>query len=279
MWKAGEAVPFLLLARTFEACSETSKRLEKDVLLTNALRSIIASTPDDLLPAVYLATCTIAPAYQSMKLGIGEQTIVKALAEATGRSEASVKEQHDKIGDLGIIAQQCRSTQRIMFQPAPLTIRGVFATLREIARTEGEKSTEKKRAAIKCLLVASRDVEPGYIVRLLLGDLRVGLQQQTVISSIAHAALLQEEASSAGGASSGVKGASLADRLNAADALLKQVYSECPSWDLILPSLLRDGVQQLPQTCHFVPGIPIKPMLAKATYGASRPRLTMTATA
>ena len=266
--QSGEPVPFLLLARTFEACSATTKRLEKDVLLTNALRSIIATTPDDLLPAVYLASCAIAPAYQNMKLGVGEQTVVKALAEATGRSEASVKELHDKEGDLGVVAQQCRSTQRIMFQPAPLTIRGVFAALRDIARTEGDKANEKKRAGIKRLLVAAREVEAGYLVRLLLGDLRVGLQLQTVIASVAHAALMQEDATAASAdAPVALRNAPLADRLSAADTLLKQVHSECPSWDLILPALLRDGVMQLPETCHFVPGVPIKPMLAKATRG------------
>ena len=267
--QSGEPVPFLLLARTFEACSATTKRLEKDVMLTNALRSIIATTPDDLLPAVYLASCAIAPAYQNMKLGVGEQTVVKALAEATGRGEASVKELHDKEGDLGVVAQQCRSTQRIMFQPAPLTIRGVLAALRDIARTEGDQANEKKRTGIKRLLVAAREVEAGYLVRLLLGDLRVGLQLQTVIASVAHAALLQEDAAAAGeDAPAALRDSPLADRLSAADTLLKQVHSECPSWDLILPALLRDGVMQLPHTCHFVPGVPIKPMLAKATRGA-----------
>jgi DNA ligase 1 len=262
-------VPFLLLARTFEACSETTKRLEKDVLLTNALRSIIATTPEDLSPAVYLASCSIAPAYQSMKLGIGEQTMVKALAEATGRSEASVKEMLAKTGDLGVVAQQCRSTQRIMFQPAPLTIRGVFSSLRDIARMEGDKSNERKRTAIKRLLVAARELEAGYLVRLLLGDLRVGLQQQTVVASVAHAALLQEDAAAKKDNKTVLKSTALADRLGAADAVLKQVHSECPSWDLILPALLRDGVHKLPETCHFVPGVPVMPMLSKPTSGAS----------
>lgn len=204
-----------------------------------------------------------------MKLGVGDQTMVKALAEATGRSEASVKEMHAKTGDLGIVAQQCRSTQRIMFQPAPLTIRGVFNALRDIARMEGDKANERKRAAIKRLLVAARELEAGYLVRLLLGDLRVGLQLQTIIASVAHAALLQEEAATASADTpAALRGTGLADRLSAADATLKQVHSECPSWDLIIPALLRDGVQKLPQTCHFVPGVPIAPMLSKPTSGA-----------
>jgi len=220
---------------------------------------VVAVTPADLLPAVYLSTCSLAPAHESVELGIGDATLIKALAEATGRSEAGVKELYTQHGDLGIVAQACRSTQRTMFPMPPLTVRGVFAALREIAKTEGTKSSDRKRGVIKKLLVSCREVEAGYIMRLLQGKLRIGLAQQTVVCALAHAALLQE---------AGARGEGLADRLNAAESTLKQVFSECPTWDLIIPALLRHGVAALPATCHFLPGVPIKPMLAKPTHGA-----------
>jgi hypothetical protein len=265
-------VPFLFLARAFEDCGETTKRLEIGAILANAFRTIIATTPDDLLPAVYLASCAVAPQYEGVDLGIGDATLVKALAEATGRSEGAVKEAYTQQGDLGIVAQQSRATQRTMFAMPILTIRGVFATLKDIAKTEGAKSSERKRGAIKKLLVSAREVEAGYIIRLLQGKLRIGLAQQTVVTALAHAALLAEQAAAAAApgasATSVLSATSLADRLSEADAILKQVYSECPTWDRIVPAMLSNGVMALPDTCHFVPGIPIKPMLAKATRGA-----------
>ena len=262
--QVGQPVPFLFLAQTFEACSETTKRLEIGSALSNTLRSIIATTPEDLLPAVYLATCSLAPAHESVELGIGDATLIKALAEATGRSEAGVKELYTQHGDLGIVAQTCRSTQRTMFPMPILTIRGVFAALREIAKTEGAKSSDRKRAFIKKMLVSCREVEAGYVMRLLQGKLRIGLAQQTVVCALAHAALLQE-------AGADLNKEELADRLNAADNTLKQVFSECPTWDLIIPAMLAHGVAALPTTCHFLPGVPIKPMLAKPTHGDTCP--------
>ena len=45
------------------------------------------------------------------------------------------------------------------------------------------------------------------------------------------------------------------------------MFSECPTWDRIVPAMLASGVMELPSTCHFVPGVPVKPMLAKPTHG------------
>jgi DNA ligase-1 len=120
---------------------------------------------------------------------------------------------------------------------------------------------DRKRATIKKLLVSAREVEAGYIMRLLQGKLRIGLAQQTVVAALAHAVLLQE-----GGAVSRFDD-QLADRLGEADNTLKQVFSECPTWNLIVPALLAQGVAALPSACHFLPGVPVKPMLAKPTHG------------
>ena len=51
--------------------------------------------------------------------------------------------------------------------------------------------------------------------------------------------------------------------------IVKQVYSVIPVYDLIIPALLTGGVWNLPKTCSFTPGVPIRPMLAKPTKGVS----------
>lgn len=94
----------------------------------------------------------------------------------------------------------------------------------------------------------------------------MGLAQQTVLAALADAALLQEEAARGDGDGKAAQ-ASLADRLAEAEQVLKAVFCECPSFEMIVPAMLRDGVVRLPETCHFVPGVPVKPMLAKPTHG------------
>lgn len=45
----------------------------------NAFRAILASTPEDLLPMVYLCTNRVAPAHEGLELGIGDATLIKVM--------------------------------------------------------------------------------------------------------------------------------------------------------------------------------------------------------
>lgn len=68
-WSRGQEVPYLALARTLEAIEGTSARLKIIEILSNYLRSVIALTPDDLLPSIYMCLNQLAPAYHSLELG------------------------------------------------------------------------------------------------------------------------------------------------------------------------------------------------------------------
>ncbi|WIA32794.1 hypothetical protein OEZ86_005976 [Tetradesmus obliquus] len=259
-WKEGAPVPYAFLAETFETIATTSKRLEIISALTSAFRAILAGTPGDLLPAVYLCTNRVAPAHAGIELGVGDAILIKALASATGRKESSIKSDYETSGDLGSVAASCRSAQRTLFTPAPLTIAAVLKTFREIAKESGQSSQERKKGMISKLLVASKGCEPGYIMRSLQAKLRIGLAEQSVLVAIAHAVLLHKE-----GAND--KDGKLADRLEQASQAVKAAYSECPSYNMLIPALLDHPLSELAAHVHFMPGVPVKPMLAKPTTG------------
>lgn len=92
-WNDGEPVPFLFLARALDLISNESGRIAIADILTNVFRTVIATTPGDLVATVYLSANKIAPPHEGLELGIGDATIIKALAEAYGRKEAHVKNQ------------------------------------------------------------------------------------------------------------------------------------------------------------------------------------------
>jgi DNA ligase-1 len=47
--------------------------------LINTFRAVIATTPADLLPMVYLCTNRVAPAHDAVELGIGDATLIKVI--------------------------------------------------------------------------------------------------------------------------------------------------------------------------------------------------------
>ena len=69
IWKRGEPVPYQAFARTLLAIEATSGRLKMVEILANYFRSVMALTPEDLLPSVYLCLNKLAPAYEGVELG------------------------------------------------------------------------------------------------------------------------------------------------------------------------------------------------------------------
>lgn len=70
-------------------------------------------------------------------MGIAETNLMKAISLSTGRSMAQIKSDAQKVGDLGIVAEQSKSNQRMIFQPAHLNVRGVYEKLKDIAKMSG----------------------------------------------------------------------------------------------------------------------------------------------
>ncbi|KAK0711502.1 hypothetical protein B0H67DRAFT_585542 [Lasiosphaeris hirsuta] len=271
-WKPGEPVPYAALCKTFSLVELTTKRLIIMEHCSLFLRQVLRLTPEDLLSTVLLMINKLAPDYAGIELGIGESLIMKAIGESTGRSLAVIKQDQKEIGDLGLVAVKSRSTQPTMFKPKPLTIRGVHKGLMGIATVSGNGAQGRKVDGIKKLLSAADSATPGkvditkdkggpseakYIVRFLEGKLRLGLAERTVLVSLAQAIVAHE-------ASLNNTVPSTTD-IEKAESILKTVYSELPSYDVIIPAMVEHGIMNLRDHCKLRPGVPLKPMLAKPT--------------
>ena len=232
-WKAGDPVPYAALCTTFSLIEMTTKRLQISAHCSLFLQQVLRLTPNDLLPTVQLMINKVAADYAGIELGIGESLIIKAICESTGRPLSVTKADHQKIGDLGLVAAKSRSTQGTMFKPKPLTVRGVHEGLLAIAKMEGHGSQDKKVGAIKKLLAAADVVagtksidinqdkggasESKFIVRFLEGKLRLGLAEKTVIVALAHAMVTHEIAQKGNEVPS-------TDQLAKGESTLKLVY-------------------------------------------------------
>ncbi|XP_047393787.1 DNA ligase 1 isoform X1 [Sciurus carolinensis] len=272
-WTPGQKVPYLAVARTFEKIEEVSARLRMVETLSNFLRSVVALSPPDLLPVLYLSLNRLGPPQQGLELGIGDSVLLKAVAQATGRQLEAVRAEAAEKGDLGLVAESSRSTQRLMLPPPPLTTSGVFAKFRDIARLTGSASMAKKIDIIKGLFVACRHSEARFIARSLSGRLRLGLAEQSVLAALAQAVSLtppgQEFPPAVVDAGKGRTAEARKTWLEEQCMILKQTFCEVPDLDRLVPVLLEHGLERLPEHCRLSPGVPLKPMLAHPTRGVS----------
>jgi len=262
-WKLNENVPYSALASTLLLIEDTSARLEIIRILCNFFRSVLYLSKEDLVHCVYLCVNKVAPEYEGIELGIGETILIKAIADSTGRTAEQVKLDYKSKGDLGLVAEASRSTQRTMFKPKPLTVSHVYRKLKEIAQLTGNKSQQRKGDIIKSLLVSCQSHESRYLVRSLIGKLRIGLAEQSMLVALANAVVrnsLTEKIKDQ---------QQLKEHLDRGTLAIKDAFCQCPSYDILIDVLIHqsNGIEQLKTLCKATPGIPMKPMLAHPSKG------------
>ncbi|KAJ8567441.1 hypothetical protein K7X08_019649 [Anisodus acutangulus] len=259
-WSKGQAAPYIHLARTFGLVEEEKGKIKATSMLCNMFRSLLALSPEDVLPAVYLCTNKIAPDHENMELNIGGNTVVAALEEACGTKKSKVRELYNSLGDLGDVAQLCRQTQSLLAPPVALTVRGVYSALRRISLQAGSGSAIRKKSLIVNLMCSCREKEMKFLVRTLVRNLRIGAMMRTVLPALAQAVALN---------STPYEGLveNLKECLQRLSAEVVEAYNILPSLGVLVPSLMEKGIEFSSNTLSMALGIPIKPMLAKITNG------------
>ncbi|CAK8542670.1 unnamed protein product [Lathyrus sativus] len=262
-WSDGQPAPYLHLARTFNLLEDEKGKIKATSMLCNMFRSLLALSPDDVLPAVYLCTNKIAADHENVELNIGGSLVTTALEEACGTNRLKIREMYNKLGDLGDVAQECRQTQRLLAPPTPLLIKDIYSALRKISVQAGNGSTSRKKGIIVHLMRSCREKEMKFLVRTLVRNLRIGAMLRTVLPALAHAVVLNSRHTACQeGTTENLKA-----ELQVLSVAVVEAYNILPNLDIIVPSLMNKGIEFSVSTLSMVPGIPIKPMLAKITNG------------
>ncbi|PSP87392.1 DNA ligase [Halobacteriales archaeon QS_4_69_34] len=175
------------LVDIYRRLDATSSGLEKTAILTEAFS---AADEHQLPLLVKLVRGRLYAPWTSEELGVSSSLTQRAIAKATGVSEAEIEETWRETGDLGDAAAAgiTNRTQRTLVD-TELTVRGVHDALRELATYEGAGSEERRIDVVAGLLSDADPEEARYVVRTVLGHLRVGIGDGTVRDAIADAFL------------------------------------------------------------------------------------------
>lgn len=176
---------FSILAESFYKMESTRKRLE----LTQFLVELFENTPHDIISKiVYLLQGKLRPDFEGIELGVAEKLAIRAISKSSGIPIKKIEDEYRKGGDLGqaasvILEQKTQTT----FLVEDITIERVYETLFKIAKLEGSRSQDMKMKYISSLLNDATPLEASYILKILLGTLRLGIAENTVMDALAIA--------------------------------------------------------------------------------------------
>lgn len=171
---------FLALADTFEKLEHTSA----GTAMVDALAHFFTQvSPKEARMAAYLLRGRVAPDYEPVEIGLAEKLVVRALAEACDISVTKVAQAVRKTGDLGDAAAILGSKAR----GAGLSLGRVFEELLHIAQATGAGAQDTKIRLLKELLQRCSRQEAKYIVRIVVGKLRLGVGDMTFLAALSQA--------------------------------------------------------------------------------------------
>ena len=167
-------------AVTAEAVAATTKKLEKAAILGDYLKSL---TDVDLSRAArYFAGHQFAQS-DSRTTNVGGSIISSALSEATGFSAEDLYSRYVRLGDPGELAAEIVKEAARNIQPT-ITLVETESLITRLSETRG---TRNKTALLTVFLAKASPLEAKYLIKLLAGDLRIGLREGLVEDAVARA--------------------------------------------------------------------------------------------
>jgi len=176
---------FLIVAEIFEKMENTTKRIE----LTNILVELLKKIPEKIIPnAVYLLQGNIRPNFEGVELGVAEKLAIHAISKSSGLPIKKIENDYRNEGDLGLtVSNMLKLKTQTTFTTEKITLERVYETLFKIAKLEGKGSQDLKIKYISSLLNDATPVEAKFLLKILLGTLRLGIAENTIMDALAIA--------------------------------------------------------------------------------------------
>lgn len=227
---------YQVVAAAYRDLEQASGRL----ILIDRLAVLLAQTPEGILPQVcYLCQGLVAPEFAAVDLGLAEKLALRAVATASGVEPGEVVAAVREAGDLGQAAEQLLAATAGEREPS-LHVDTVVDTLHEIARAGGSGSQGRKLGLLADLLALATPLEARYLLRLVTGNLRLGIGTPTILDALAQ-----------------VYTGSRKDR-----PVLERAYNICCDLGLVAATLASGGLTAV-QKLQVRPGNPVRVMLAQ----------------
>jgi DNA ligase 1 len=172
-------------SETAEAIAGTTSKLKKIGFLADYLRTL---SDDDLRAAAVFFTGRPFALTDARTLNVGWAALGNAVQELSGASDEDIHQIYLDRGDLGEMAERLLASPSGRGRPegpgeglSPAVIQTKFSDLVKLS------GASNKMPAVLDLLRPLTPAEAKYLVKIVTGDLRIGLKENTVEEAIARA--------------------------------------------------------------------------------------------
>ncbi|MCW3978851.1 MAG: ATP-dependent DNA ligase [Candidatus Bathyarchaeota archaeon] len=227
------------LVDTYQRLEATTKRLEMTDILADLLRG---AEPDELEKVIYLTQGKIHPDWTGEpEIGMAEKMVVETVSRASGLSKAEIEALTAETGDIGLTAERALQGKRIgTLGGRELLVSDVYKTLDQIAKESGKGSSARKIDRLVRLMVDTSPLGARYLARTVVGALRLGVGDMTMLDALAIAYT-----------------DSVKNR-----ARLERAYNLTSDLGYVARTLAEEGLEPL-ENAKVVVGKPIRMMLAQ----------------
>ena len=168
---------FIKVAQVFDQIEGESSRLKITKLLADLLKD---ATPSQAAIISYMSLGDLNPTYVGTQFNFAEKSMIKVLAKLLKKSDKLIKAKTIKLGDLGLVAQEHDIKISSKDQ---ISISQLAKELNEFLKISGIGAIEGKEKKLLSVLKKVSSLEAKYIVRIILGKLRLGFSDMTLLDA------------------------------------------------------------------------------------------------
>jgi len=168
---------FSKLCDYLEILEQTTSRNEMTISLAELLCTLESN---EIQQAIYMLQGRVAPKFLPIEFNFATKLLLKALALFSNQEEKKVKNLYSTYGDVGLVAAELGDKS----EKNGLHVLDVFQKLEQITESSGKNSqTEKARLYIE-LIKKMTDLERKFLSRIIVGKLRLGLSDKTILDAL-----------------------------------------------------------------------------------------------
>ena len=224
----GVGMKFEVVAQIFDEIDRTASRLEITAQLALLLRRASVIETEII---VNLALGLLRPAYKGSKFNFSVKSFIPVLADLSQIAVEHVQSRYEQLGDLGSVAQEIIGNR----SGKSLEVVEIYQQLVALENYTGTGSQELKASTLLSLLGELDGISAKYIVRIIIGTLRLGFSDMTLVDAL-----------------SWMETGNKSIRL-----IIEAAYNRCADLGFIASQLKDGGVERI-KSMGVVVGIPVR---------------------